>query len=372
MNLFDYLDWRGDVPFSVDPFNEVDNLLLAQLVYTEFEGIGLDGRVVSIQEAREWFFEKHTREEVLSDSSFTAKSAFLMDEMARGKRFAGTKLCNYLKLTDKEKATQVSAITFLLEDGTTYVAFRGTDSTLVGWKEDLNLSYLEETEGQKRAVEYLNEAGKDAKVILVGGHSKGGNFAVYASAFCEKEVQDKITCVYSNDGPGFREEVLEREGYQRILPKVVSIVPDASVVGMLLSSKSKPRVIKSKAIGILQHDGFTWEILRNHFVEAELSDMGLLSEAALGDWLEKLDDDTRRSFTGTVFDILESTGAETTTDMGESVWKSLESMFTTTKELPAEKQKELLRVGKELVVSSGKAAVKTYMAKYMEKGEDKK
>ena len=371
MNLFDYLDWRGDVPLSVDPFNEVDNLLLAQLVYTEFEGIGLDGKIVSIQEAKDFFYAKHTREEVLADSSFTAKSAFLMDEMARGKRFAGTKLVNYLKLTDKEKATQVSALTFLLEDGTVYVAFRGTDSTLVGWKEDLNLSYLEETEGQKQAVQYLNEAGKGAKALLVGGHSKGGNFAVYASAFCEKEVQDKIICVYSNDGPGFREEILEREGYERILPRIVSIVPDASVVGMLLSSKSKPRVIKSSAIGILQHDGFSWEILRNHFVEAELSDMGQLSEAALGDWLEKLDDETRKSFTTTVFDILESTGAETTTDMGESKWKSLESMVSTAKDLPAEKQKELLRVGKELLVSSGRAAVKTYMTKYLEKTEGK-
>ena len=372
-NLFDYLEWRGDVPLSLDPFGEVDNLLLAELAYTDFCGVvPEDGTEISVGEALRGFFSRHTREEVLADKKFTAKAPLLMEGMAQGARFRDMKLCWYLNEIDQDREEQLSAVTFLLPDGSAYVAFRGTDDTLVGWKEDFNFSYLSETAGQRRAVEYLNQAGKRLSgPILVGGHSKGGNFAVYASAFCEEDVQARIQTIYSNDGPGFRQEIVDSEAYGRVLPRIVSIVPDSAVVGLLLSRKSVPQVIKSSAWGIFQHDGFTWQVKRSRFVAAPLSVLGEMTDKVLGGWLEQLDDETRRVFTRTIFSILEATGAETLSDIGEQKWKGVEAIFAAIRALPREKQQQILRILGQLGQSGGQVTAEYLAALRARKaGED--
>ena len=213
-NIFDYLEWRCDVPLAVDPFNEVDNLVLAELVYTDFGGIvPVDGRQISLRDAADAFFRRHTHEEILAIKSYTARAPLLMEKMLEGERFRDVKLCWYLDETDTERETQLAAVTFLLPDRSAYVAFRGTDGTLVGWREDCNLSFQHETDGQRRSARYLNLVGGQLDAPMrVGGHSKGGNMAVYAAARCEPALQDRLLAVYTNDGPGFHEEMLQSEG----------------------------------------------------------------------------------------------------------------------------------------------------------------
>lgn len=344
--VFDYLDWRGDVPFSTDPFHEVDNLILAELAYTDFRGIVPDdGMEISLQDARAAYFRQHSREKLLSEKSFLAKSPLLMDGMASGARFGETKLCRYIDERDAEREEQISAVTFLLPDGTAYLAFRGTDDSLVGWREDFNFSFLSKTEGQSRAVSYLNEVGSALRCpLIVGGHSKGGNLAVYASAFCETTFRDRIRSVYSNDGPGFKRELAKSPEYLQVLPKLISIIPDTSIIGLLLSGTDSHHVIKSSAAGILQHDGFTWQVQRNRFVEAQLSPTASLIRQTMGAWLEQMDDETRQSFTDTVFSPLEATGAETFDEIGSQKWKGIETVLEAAVRLPKEKQKEALHL----------------------------
>ena len=344
--IFDYLEWRGDVPFSADPFQEVDNLVLAELAYTDFRGIvPLGGTEITLLEAYQRFFDTHSREELMADKSFYSKCPFLMDEMIKGGRFGEMKLCRYIDEIDVSREAQISAVTFLLPDETAYVAFRGTDGSLVGWKEDFNFSFLSETKGQSRAIQYLNKTGaKLGCPLRVGGHSKGGNLAVYASAFCEPEVREKILTVYSNDGPGFKRETTDSEEYIQLLPKIVSIIPDTSIIGLLLSSKSTHRVVKSSASGILQHDGLTWQVHRNRFVEAPLSPAGEVIHKTMGAWLEQMDDETRQSFTDTVFFPIEATGLESFSEISDQKWKSVEAMLEAVKQIPKEKQKEVFRL----------------------------
>ena len=192
--------------------------------------------------------------------------------------------------------------------------------------------------------------------LRVGGHSKGGNFAVYAASFCDSAVQDRIRTVYAFDAPGFRTSTLSREGYRRILPRVVRILPDTSLVGRLLSSDSRPQVVKSAAAGVSQHDGFTWLVRRNRFVPAEVSELGRLIDQTLGDWLEQMDDDTRRSLTDTVFSLFASTGQDSFHGMSEQKWKSAEAMLGSVAGLPREKRQELLRLLGKLLQSGGQSA----------------
>lgn len=207
-NMMDYLDWRGDLTFELSEFNEVDSLILSQLVYVAFDGIvpqfGSEG-AVSIREASEEYWKRHTEEEVLAHVSMTKSAPFVMRKMAQTARFADSMLSGYVNDISDEEQSQFSVVCVTLPDNSLYVAFRGTDNTLIGWREDFNMGYLMETPGQLKAVEYLNRAVTEQyQTVRVGGHSKGGNLAVYASVKCLPQIQDKIVDVYSNDGPGFR------------------------------------------------------------------------------------------------------------------------------------------------------------------------
>ena len=354
-DIFEYLEWRADVPLSVAPFNDVDNLVLSELAYTDFTGI-VSRDPVPLPTVHERFFASHSREELAANTSFTAKAPLLMDPMVAGCRFGTMRVCHYVSELDAEKTAQMSATTFLLDDGTAYVAFRGTDSTLIGWREDFDIGCLTETSGQQNAVAYLEKVAADLDVPLrVGGHSKGGNFAEYAASFCSAGTQARIIAVYSNDAPGFRNELLELPGFLHILPKIVRIVPDTSIIGMLLSHKSRFKVIKSTAFGILQHDGFSWNVKRDGFVEAELSNTGKFFDQILDSWIDGMDDQTRTSVTDTIFSIFESTGADTFHEMSQQKWKSAEAMFSSLFKMPSDKQAELIKLTGNLLKKGGQA-----------------
>lgn len=366
-NIIDYLDWRCDVPLSVDPFNEVDNLILSELAYIDLSDIvPADGSPVPLENVCARYFESHTHEEVLSGKSFSGKAPLLMEKMLSGARFRSTSLWRYLDETDSEKEIQLAAVTFLLPDKSAYIAFRGTDGTLVGWKEDFYFSFSPATEGQKRAVDYLEEiAGAYGGVLRAGGHSKGGNLAVYAASTCDIDVQDRMAAVYSNDGPGFKEDIIASEGYRRMLPKIVSIVPDMSIIGLLLTSLTEHRVVRSGNSGIMQHDGFSWSVVRNRFESAALSDISLLVERSLSDWLSQMDDAERRSLTEIVFSLFESTGAESFSEMGRQKWKSAESILSALKNMPKEKQQEGLSFLRQLGSSGGQAITEFISSKIL-------
>ena len=364
-SIFDYLEWRGDISFDEDPFNEVDNVVLSELAYVGFGGIvPCEKGSVPVGKVRDAFFAKYPRSLIHEDSSHIVKAPLLMDGMASGRRFGAARMTGYADIVDTDEVVQMAAVTFLLGDGTAYVAFRGTDSTVVGWKEDFNMSYLPETEGQRRAVEYLNAIGRRIRRPLrVGGHSKGGNFAVYASAFCSRSVRDRIIGVYTNDGPGFRPEVMESDEYKSILPKVTSIVPDTSVIGMLLTSKVRHRFIKSSGRGIAQHDALTWQVVRDRFASSEPSELGLFIMKSQRDWLGKLEDRDRELFVSTLFSLFEATGMETFDQMADRKLKAAAEIRNSMKQLPKEKQKEMNRIIGELLRSGGVTAWETLTEK---------
>lgn len=175
-NIMDYMDWRGDLSFEADEFNEVDNLILAQLAYVDFEGIVTaeeNAPAVPLKEASGQFWEKNDKDEILARVSMTKSAPFVMEKMAETKRFSDVKLRCYVNEIRDEEQFQFSAVCVELPDDSLYVAFRGTDNTITGWREDFNMGYLSETPGQLRAVEYLNRAVTDKKQrVRVGGHSR--------------------------------------------------------------------------------------------------------------------------------------------------------------------------------------------------------
>lgn len=343
MELFDYLKWRNDVSLRAAPFNEIDNVLLSYLAYADFgELLQEEKRHVSIETCLKRFCEKHDLANVRESKHFIERAPLLLEEMVRGARFRGTKVAHFREVFDKEKVQQFAALVFLLPDGTKYISFRGTDSSITGWKEDFLMSITAETEGAKEAVSYLNDvaASVDGDFIL-GGHSKGGNFAMYAAAFCEDAVKGRIRKVYNNDGPGFREEIVRSAAYRELLPKITNIVPQTSIIGHLLSNEAAHTVVKSAAAGIFQHDVTTWEVTKDKFVRAEPDAFSDFVEKSLGTWLETMDDEARKSLVETVFSMIEMTEAETFAEFGENLFKNTGLIMKGLGRLPKEKRSEL-------------------------------
>ena len=359
MELLDYLQWRSDVPLSVSPFNEVDNIILAYLSYIDFGKLrqGWDG-FCGLEGLFQRFCEEYSLEDIKTAGQFTERAPLLLKEMMEGARFQDTKVGYYVKEFDQDTVKQFAALVFLLPDGTNYVSFRGTDETITGWKEDFLMSCRTETAGSKEAVDYFNKVAKslEGKFIL-GGHSKGGNFAMYAAAFCEAQYKERILKVYNNDGPGFRDKVIQSKEFQEMLPKILTVAPQSSIIGQLLSNPAKQHVIHSTAKGILQHDAMTWEAEKDRLVPSELDELSHYAKTTLGSWLESMDDESRESLCTTAFSLIESTKSETFIEFSGNLMKNMETIWKEMGKLPEDKKKEIMNALSNLMESSKQAAV---------------
>ncbi|ETP72358.1 Protein of unknown function (DUF2974) [Lachnospiraceae bacterium JC7] len=359
MELLDYLSWRNDVAFSTAAFNEIDNVILSFLSYVDFgELCDCGNSMHEITEMYELFCENHSMDDIRKNAEFSQRAPLLMPDMAAGERFRKTRVGYYFEDFDKEKVKQFAAMVFILPDGTNYIAFRGTDCTITGWKEDFLMSCMSETEGAKEAVRYLNQVAEHIPGdLILGGHSKGGNFAMYAAAFCEDSIKSRITRIYNNDGPGFRDEIIDTVQYKEIVPRIVNIVPETSIIGQLLSNEGRQTVIKSKGRVFFQHDAMNWEVTKDKFEPSELDSFSRFVKAALGTWLEKMDDETRQSVVTTVFSMIEETESETFREFGGNLFKNSEIVLKELVKLPKDKKKELISALGSLITSSGGTAI---------------
>lgn len=318
-NAIDYIDWRGDLPFSVSPFNEVDNLLICKLVSLDFTCIVPSEGERSIQEAAQGYFDKFGEEDVRRGVLLAPGAVTMLKKMLEAPRFQGLRLRDFVYHVDQKAEKQFSAMTVVLPDGTRYIAFRGTDDNIVAWKEDFNMGSLDAVPAQTDAASYLMRAAwRFEGKMRVGGHSKGGNLAVYAAMHNPEELQERILDIYNNDGPGFREPVRDLPEYRRIAGKIHTLVPQYSLVGVLLSHDADFEIVESTETGISAHNGYTWEVMRTGFVRCE--DFAFRSRVfndAIHGWADGLDLQQRQELTDAIFGALEATGARTLTDLTE-------------------------------------------------------
>ncbi|MBE6570033.1 MAG: DUF2974 domain-containing protein [Ruminococcaceae bacterium] len=346
-NFLDYLDWRGDLTFQAAPFCEVDNLIFSMLAFADYSGIvpddPLDGPV-RLSRCGEAFFEMYP-EGLDYGVIIPQKINDLLHKASASERFGEVYVTGYRNEVDEEAGKQFAAVTFLLPDNSLFIAFRGTDDTLVGWREDFQLSFTTPVPSQKSAVRYVEEMSRLYRGdIRLGGHSKGGNLAVFAAAFSSPDVKKRIITAYSNDGPGFTEEILAREEYTSMEKRIVTFVPQSSIVGMLLAINGSYRVIKSTSPMLLQHDPGSWQVIGPRFETMPgLSEEGKRNSRRFREWLKNMDHEDRRVFTDTLFHVLEATGAQTLRDLTEDTFKSVSAMVRTVRELKPEQRSEMMR-----------------------------
>lgn len=326
-NILDYLNWRGDLSFFADPFNEVDALVLSAATYVEFDQIvSSDFRTqISLEEAA-ILFQEH-----LDENKYRKVGLIVPDEvialflqMSQCDRYKNLKLSGYINHIDEENEKQFAAITIQNNNGEVYVIYRGTDDTIIGWREDFNMAFLEVVPAQKEAALYLRAAMKAIKgKYRVMGHSKGGNLAVFSAVHCGKIGQKRLLKVYSMDGPGFSNEFFELNNYIEIDEKILWYLPYESIIGAVMEHGTNDYIVNSTAKGIMQHNPFSWVVNRCSYIKAdELSKESVLAHAIIEECLNGLTLSQRRQFVNLVFDILDSTEAKTLSDI------SLKRMIT--------------------------------------------
>lgn len=319
-NVFDYLKWRGDLKLWQAGFCDVDALIMTELTYINHDGIVMQdfGRLVTLSDEVRRYNVMHRGEKLTLGAIVPVQLIDLFFAAAETSRFAEIGVCGYTNIVDDNAVEQFSAMTFKLSDGTVFVGFRGTDDSIAGWKENFQMSFKSPVPAQHRAAEYLNRAADyfSTAPIRVGGHSKGGNLAMWAAANCRGDVAERITGVYNMDGPGFLKSFHESAGYLRVKDKIKTIVPEKSVVGMLLDHEGNYLTVKSSEHGIFQHNALSWQVIGRDF--EFLDDMSPDTKRMnklMSDWIAGMDDEFREKFTEAFFGILYATKSTTLSDL---------------------------------------------------------
>lgn len=351
-NVCDYVRWRGDLTLEQSEFNEIDNLILARFSYFPFDKIIRKNEIATIKELSRRF----SNQDVTKLPILWKDDVELFPLMGNSKRFGGMLATKYINKIDAEQEKQFSAITVLMPNDIIYVSYRGTDNTIVGWKEDFNMSFKSHIASQISAKQYLEEIAKEypSSKIIIGGHSKGGNIAVYAATFASKDVKDRIINVYNNDGPGFCEDVIETPEYQEILPRVHTYIPQSSIIGRLMNHKEKYTIVESVQKGIMQHDLYSWQVLGKEFVTLKkLTNESEFIDKTIKDWLENVEPEKREQVIDAVFEILNTTEAQTMKELKANWFANAKTILGTyknidsdTKEMVWQTVNELLKVAK--------------------------
>lgn len=348
-NMMDYLTWRGDLTLQASPWCLVDSLIMASMSYNPFQDVVADSTGMSLRECAPLL---HL--DKLTGNQYFQQWRGLLLGMAETERFGGMRMHDYVNDIDTERSIQFSAITAELSDGTTFVAYRGTDSTLVGWREDFNMSFETPVPAQTAAVEYLVRiAGQSDRPLRISGHSKGGNLAAYAAAHAPEAVQKRILSVCSFDGPGLDEKTMNSEGYARIRPVLYSVLPQSSIVGLLMNYHADYIVVRSTAVSIMQHDAFTWQLNGPNFEELQQVDAGShIMDETVHAWLREASPEKRKVFVDAMFELLTANNAETTSEMSSEKFRTALAMLQASWDMEPETRKmfnhligEFLRLG---------------------------
>ena len=307
--------------FEQAPFNEVDSLIFSLLSYVDFKGIVPEwhfSEPISLQAAATGFFMRNPDPRKTSMGLIIPKDILrLLKAVKETRRFRRVGMLAYVNRIDLEEQTQFSAVTFLLGTGESVVAFRGTDDTLVGWKENFNMSFMDVVPAQKHAAEYLGSAAQYIRdQFYVTGHSKGGNLAVYSTIHVESDVKKRILGVWNFDGPGFRDRILNDPNYLEMKPQIKTLLPESSLVGILLEHEEDYMVVKSRQKGFLQHNGLNWDVMGSGFIRRkDISSESRRTDKTLKKWIETMSLEQREQLCEALYRILSSDHALTLTDL---------------------------------------------------------
>lgn len=345
-NLIDYVEWRGDLTFSQVPLTEVDAIIFSQLAYLNFDGLFVKEKY-TLQEAAELFRlapDYNTRSYM--GMLINEQIPELLEKCGHSARFKDVEISDYVSILDGEKEEQFAAAVFAFDKKKYMIAFRGTDDTLIGWKEDFNFSFLPVIPYQTEALSYFSKiAQKFNGELYLCGHSKAGNAVVYVAVNAQKKEQKRIAGIYDFDGPGFVPEFYERSEYKAIEPYLKTFFPENSIVGMVFTHSKEFKIVQSNENGVMQHDPLTWNIRGNFAVQSnDFTDESKFFNTAFNEWAGRLSPQKRERFVNILFDVINASGAKSNTEIDENKLSASAKMFSEFAKLDSEDKKYVMEI----------------------------
>lgn len=342
MNIIEYVEKNGIYDFSQAPFGEVDSLVISQLSYLKFEGIvpgpseNKDGIVLSD------IVKSEKYDSIYHDERYREINSRFFNALCKSIRFGRLILNNFLDVIDGSLDIQFSAMTVEDDKGFKYVVFRGTDDSLIGWKEDLNMTFKTPVPAQKYSVKYLEKVASYLEGdFIVGGHSKGGNLSVYAAMNCSDEVRDRIIRIYSHDGPGFITELLEDSCYDKIKDRIVKFVPKSAVVG-LFGNVEDYIVVDCEKMGVKQHNPYNWIIEGFEFKKTEhIGKISSMQAEAINNWSKEMTKEKWALLSDQIFGVFEKAGVTNLNDFNEDFWGTLSRVRLATETIDDETKEQI-------------------------------
>lgn len=336
--------------FSEKKFCAVDSLILSQVSYFKFDGIipvlTFLSKGVKIKDLfQQCYF--HQMFDQVRDRKWNEA---LLSALASSPRFRDVKVKFYINDFNIKEEKQFSAVVFLITPKDAYVAYRGTDATAIGWKEDFNMAFMDTIPAQKEALKYLNVIAKwTRRRLIIGGHSKGGNLAVYAAAMCKPRIQKRILRIYNHDGPGFGKKFFDSSQYQTIKGRIHKTVPESSLIGMLLESQEKYYVVKSiETGGMMQHNPYSWMVEDGDFIYVEeVSSKSKHMDLVLHQWIQDMSLEERKQFANTLYELLSAN--EKLAIVSKPSVKDLIGLVTAAKDLDSKTRNHLIDMIRKLV-----------------------
>ena len=346
-NVFGYLA-RSFKTFAKRPLTDVDSLVLSCLSYFHYQGDAVRSREGVL--VGDLFCAEHL--DAMAHGLWDAEGLVrLLALVSASPRFRDVRVSEYVDDFDVAAEKQFSACVLRLPDGDAYVSYRGTDNTLVGWKEDFNMAFETGVPSQYAAIDYLERVapGIEGRIFL-GGHSKGGNLAVCAAARCSAEVAARLGRVFSHDGPGFTEEALADELWKERSGLVSKTVPRSSVIGMLFERQEDYAVVESATMGLTQHDPFSWVVEGEDFVRCDDLGRGAsFVDKGLNEWISSMTREEREGFVETLFSVLGAAGEDTFADLSGNWQASVPAMLRRLGELDPGERAHITRALSALV-----------------------
>lgn len=348
-NIIDYIEWRGDLSFENSPINEIDDIIFSRFSYIPF-------RCIELKDIDTIGDIALKMKDLDIDNYLWNDDKIFLQKIGNCKRFKNIKVSDYIEIFDKAAEKQFAAITLWIQDSKKYISFRGTDSSLVGWKEDLNMGFRKDVPSQKEAVKYLDSiANKYKDNLIVGGHSKGGNLAVYSAVFCKDNVKDRIERVINADGPGFDNSVILTNNYKKMLNRIQTYIPQSSIVGRLLEHEEEYQVVKSVQKGIMQHDIYSWEIEPTKLIRIPtVTNNSEIFNGIVSDWLKNTTPKQRENFINVIYEIIMETQAQKTSDFRVETVKKIAIILNGYRNVSGEDKKEIEQMVKLLLESTFK------------------
>lgn len=354
-NMLDYIREFGHVSFEERAFSEIDALVLTELEYLPLEKVVPSDEngenFVTVKEIAEYMKEHKKQLFDENPMMMTPERHEVSQIIADAPRFQSMKFFGVVSEWDKDTTKQFAAITVEVEPGVRLVIFRGTDDTLIGWKEDFLMTYSPLVAAQTDAKEYLaKQASLWGGDLMVSGHSKGGNLALYAAATQVEDVQLRIVDIFCFDSPGLYRSVLETKGYQNIVPLAMRYIPQDALVGLILESEVPYVIVKSNAVGAMQHSAMTWGIEDGQFIKVDkLTKNSLLNDQTFKKWTESVSDEELELFWNVFFELLFTVGIETVNDVYGQFMHYVQEFLKAAGEMDEEKRELLTRVALLLV-----------------------